>query len=143
MPCIADPGAILVRRAHEKGIKVVPIPGPSSIFLALAASGLNGQAFAFHGYLPINEAERKQRIKELEALSLRTAATQIFMETPYRNEAMFNSIIAACQPETSLCVAADLTLETAYIKTCKISTWKKTDVSLHKRPAIFLLSANA
>lgn len=140
-PGIADPGQLLVGAAQEKGYQVVPLVGPSSIVLALMASGMNGQQFSFHGYLPIDTADRKKKIKELEATSAREHSTQIFIETPYRNHAMINDILACCRPTTRLCVAVDLTGPQESILTRNISEWKKTELTYHKKPAIFLLMA--
>ncbi|CAI8690849.1 SAM-dependent methyltransferase [Burkholderia pyrrocinia] len=142
-PAVADPGALLVRRAHERGVKVVPLVGPSSILLALMASGLNGQSFAFNGYLPVDAAARAKRLRELEQLSRKARQTQIFIETPYRNHAMLDTLIATCAPSTQICVAADLTLATETIASRPVADWKKAPApNLHKRPAIFLLLAN-
>ncbi|MBN3725864.1 SAM-dependent methyltransferase [Burkholderia sp. Ac-20379] len=142
-PAVADPGALLVRRAHERGVKVVPLVGPSSILLALMASGLNGQTFAFHGYLPVDAAARAKRLRELEQQSRKAKETEIFIETPYRNQAMLETLIATCAPSTLICVAADLTLETETIVSRSAADWKKKPVpNLQKRPAIFLLLAN-
>ncbi|AOJ80245.1 SAM-dependent methyltransferase [Burkholderia savannae] len=142
-PAVADPGALLVRRAHERGVKVVPLVGPSSILLALMASGLNGQSFAFHGYLPVDAAARAKRLRELEQQSRKANQTQIFIETPYRNHAMLDALVATCAPSTLVCVAADLTLPTETIASRSAAEWKKAPVpDLHKRPAIFLLLAN-
>lgn len=141
-PAVADPGALLVRRAHERGVKVVPLVGPSSILLALMASGLNGQSFAFHGYLPVDAGERAKRLRELEQQSRKSKQTQIFIETPYRNRALLDALISTCAPSTLLCVAADLTLPTETIASRPISAWKKAPtLDLQKRPAIFLLLA--
>ena len=141
-PAVADPGALLVRRAHEKGVKVVPLVGPSSLLLALMASGLNGQSFAFHGYLPVDEEARKRRIRELETESARHSRTQLFIETPYRNERMFEALKATCSPETRLCVARDLTTADEWIVTRRIADWKKAATpELSKRPTVFLLLA--
>ncbi|HTR05716.1 MAG TPA: SAM-dependent methyltransferase [Paraburkholderia sp.] len=143
VPAVADPGALLVRRAHERGIKVVPLVGPSSILLALMASGLNGQSFAFHGYLPVDANERVKKLRELEQISRKGKQTQIFIETPYRNRTLLDALIATCAPSTLVCVAADLTLPTETIVSRAISDWKKKPTpELHKRPAIFLLLAN-
>jgi 16S rRNA (cytidine1402-2'-O)-methyltransferase len=142
VPAVADPGALLVRRAHERGIRVVPLVGPSSILLALMASGLNGQSFAFHGYLPVDASERAKRLRELEQQSRKAKQTQIFIETPYRNRALLDTLIATCAPSTLVCVAADLTLPTETIVSRPVSDWKKAAPDLHKRPAIFLLLAN-
>ena len=141
-PAVADPGALLVRRAHEAGIRVVPMVGPSSLLLALMASGLNGQSFAFHGYLPVDEEARKKRIKELEAESARLSRTQLFIETPYRNDRMFEALRSTCGPETRLCIARDLTVESEWITTRRIAEWKKAAApDLAKRPTVFLLLA--
>lgn len=140
-PGIADPGQLLVSAAQEKGFQVVPLVGPSSIVLALMASGMNGQQFSFHGYLPIDAVERKKKIKELESTSAREHSTQIFIETPYRNHAMINDILATCRPQTKLCVAVDLTGPEESILTRNISEWKKMELNYHKKPAIFLLMA--
>jgi 16S rRNA (cytidine1402-2'-O)-methyltransferase len=142
VPAVADPGALLVRRAHERGIRVVPLVGPSSILLALMASGLNGQSFAFHGYLPVDAAERAKKLRELEQQSRKARQTQIFIETPYRNRALLDTLLASCAPSTLVCVAADLTLPTETIQSRAVSDWKKgAGADLHKRPAIFLLLA--
>ena len=142
-PAVADPGALLVRRAHERGIKVVPLVGPSSILLALMASGLDGQRFAFHGYLPVDAGERTRKLRELETHSRKAKETQIFIETPYRNRALFDAILAGCAPSTLVAVAVDLTLATETIVSRPVSAWKKTGGApdLHKRPAIFLMLA--
>lgn len=141
-PGIADPGADLVNLAHRNGIRVVPLVGPSSILLALMASGLNGQCFAFQGYLPIDEIERKKSIAALEIESAKRNQTQLFIETPYRNERMFAALLANCQPQTLLCVATDITLASEEIRTYSIAQWrKKTMPSLNKRPSLFLLLA--
>ncbi|RKP52038.1 SAM-dependent methyltransferase [Trinickia fusca] len=143
-PAVADPGALLVRRAHERGVKVVPLVGPSSILLALMASGLNGQRFAFHGYLPVDPAERAKKLRELEQHSRKANETQIFIETPYRNRALLDALVAGCAPSTLVAVAVDLTLETETIASRPVSAWKKHagTLDLHKRPAIFLMLAN-
>jgi len=139
-PGIADPGALLVAQAHREGIAVVPLVGPSSIALALMASGMNGQGFTFHGYLPVKAAARAQAIHRLEADSQRTAHAQIFIETPYRNAALLESLVAACKPATRLCVAADLTLPTESVVSRAIREWRGADFARYaKRPAIFLL----
>ena len=141
-PGIADPGAELVNLAHRKGIRVVPLVGPSSILLALMASGLNGQHFAFHGYLPIAEAERKKAITALEAESAQRKQTQLFIETPYRNEKMFSALLAHCRPQTLLCVATDITLSDEQIQTRSIAQWKSQPIpQLNKHPSLFLLLA--
>lgn len=139
-PGIADPGADLVNLAHRHGIRIVPLVGPSSILLALMASGLNGQRFAFHGYLPIEDAERKATIVALEAESARRKQTQLFIETPYRNEKMFGALLAHCRPQTQLCVATEITLPGEQIETHFIAQWKKQPApQLNKRPSLFLL----
>jgi 16S rRNA (cytidine1402-2'-O)-methyltransferase len=141
-PGIADPGADLVNLAHRSGIRVVPLVGPSSILLALMASGLNGQCFAFHGYLPIAEADRNKTIASLEAESARRNQTQMFIETPYRNEKMFGALLSHCRPQTLLCVASDITLPTEQIRTCTVAQWKSLPMpQLNKRPSLFLLLA--
>lgn len=139
VPAIADPGASIVQLAHKKNIQVVPLVGPSSILMAMMSSGMNGQNFAFNGYLPIDKDERKKAIKELERLSKEKDQSQIFIETPYRNEKMFSDLKAILTPSTRLCVAVDITLSTEYIKTYTIEEWKKHQPDLHKRPAIFIL----
>jgi len=138
-PGIADPGAEIVAEAHRKGIKVVPLVGPSSILLALMASGFNGQSFAFHGYIPIDKIERSKRIKELEAQAEKNKQTQLFIETPFRNDSMLDEVLKSCKPQTKLCIACDITAPTEFIKTLTIGEWKKQVPDLRKRPAIFLL----
>ena len=139
VPAVADPGATIVKLAHEKGIKVVPLVGPSSILMALMASGMNGQNFAFNGYLPIDKKKKKKAIKDLEKLSKEKNQSQIFIETPYRNEKMFTDLKSALTPATLLCIAVDITLPNEYIKTYSIADWKKQSPDLHKRPAIFII----
>ena len=138
-PGIADPGAVIVAEAHKRGIRVIPLVGPSSILLALMASGLNGQNFAFNGYLPIDKRERRKEIKRLERLSAEQNQSQLFIETPYRNNQMLDSIISTLQPQSKLCVACDITLPTEYIKTQTAELWKKTKVNLDKRPTLFII----
>lgn len=138
-PGIADPGAEIVAYAHQKGIKVIPLVGPSSILLALMASGFNGQSFTFHGYLPIDKVQRSQRIKELENLSEKNNQTQLFIETPFRNNAMLEEILRSCKPQTRLCIACNLTAEDEMVQTKSISEWKKQMPDLHKKPVIFLM----
>jgi len=139
-PGVADPGADLVLLAHHHDIRVVPLVGPSSILLALMASGLNGQRFAFHGYLPIAEAERNKTISFLEAESAKRYQTQLFIETPYRNEKLFTALLAHCRPQTMLCVATDITLAKEKIQTHSIKQWKSLPIPLlNKHPTIFLL----
>ncbi len=139
VPAIADPGAEIVKLAHEKGIQVVPLVGPSSILMAMMSSGMNGQNFAFNGYLPIDKGERKKEIKYLEKVSRERGQSQIFIETPYRNDKMLDDLRAILAPATRLCIAADISLTTEYIKTHTIQEWKKIKPDLHKRPAIFIL----
>ena len=138
-PGVADPGAVIVKLAHEKGIQVVPLVGPSSILLAMMASGMNGQSFTFHGYLPIEKGEKKASLKVLERISQERNQSQIFIETPYRNNKMLEDLLLLLNPETYLCIAADITLSTEYIKTKKAKDWKKETVDLHNRPAIFII----
>jgi len=138
-PAIADPGAAIVSIAHELDIKVVPLVGPSSILLALMSSGMNGQSFAFNGYLPIDKQERKQHIKLLEKRSLELNQSQLFIETPYRNNQMISDLVATLHPNTKVCVACDLTLPTEYIKTKSAKTWKSNTEDFHKRPAMFII----
>lgn len=141
-PGIADPGADLVNLAHRRGIRVVPLVGPSSILLALMASGLNGQCFAFHGYLPIAEADRNKAIAALETESAKRKQTQMFIETPYRNEKLFAALLARCRPQTLLCVACDITLPGEQIQTRSVEQWKsQPPPQLNKRPSLFLLLA--
>ena len=138
-PGVADPGAVIVKLAHEKGIQVVPLVGPSSILLAMMASGMNGQSFTFHGYLPIEKDDKRAALKSLERISFEKNQSQIFIETPYRNNKLVEDLIQILHPETHLCIATDITLPTEYIKTKKISAWKKENVDLHKRPTIFII----
>ena len=140
-PGIADPGANVVREAHRAAIRVVPLVGPSSILLALMASGLNGQRFTFHGYLPVDRNERVKTITELEQRSRRDDETQIFIETPYRNAALFQALVDTCQRETLLCLAADVTADDEMIITRTIGEWRKNIPDLEKRPTVFLLLA--
>jgi 16S rRNA (cytidine1402-2'-O)-methyltransferase len=140
-PAIADPGAQLVEAAHREGFRVVPLIGPSAITLALMASGLEGQRFAFCGYLPREGAPRAKRIRELETRSRRENETEIFIETPYRNDALFGALLEVCAPATRLCVAADLTLATESIRTRSVAEWRRAKGAIGKRPAVFLLLA--
>jgi 16S rRNA (cytidine1402-2'-O)-methyltransferase len=140
-PAIADPGAALVEAAHREGFRVVPLVGPSSISLALMASGLEGQRFAFCGYLPRDAGERARRIRELESRSRKENETEIFIETPYRNEALLAALLETCAPSTRLCVAADLTLATESIRVRTIGDWRRAPSDLGRRPAVFLLLA--
>ena len=140
-PGIADPGANVVREAHRAAIRVVPLVGPSSILLALMASGLNGQRFTFHGYLPVDRNERVKTITELEQRSRHDDETQIFIETPYRNAALFQALVDTCQREALLCIAADVTADDEMIITRTIGEWRKNIPDLEKRPTVFLLLA--
>lgn len=141
-PGIADPGAQLVELAHQNKIDVIPLIGPSSILLALISSGFNGQSFTFHGYLDRDQSKRKKTIQELESNSRRNQSTQLFMETPYRNEALFEDLIAELNDKTKLCLAVDISLKSAFIRSKSIRSWKtEKKPSIHKRPAIFLISA--
>ncbi|MBZ9730525.1 SAM-dependent methyltransferase [Salegentibacter sp. JZCK2] len=137
-PGVADPGAEIVKIAHNEGIQVIPLVGPSSILLAMMGSGMNGQRFTFNGYLPIDKKERKKEIKDLERLSFEKQEAQIFIETPYRNNKLLEDLLQLLNPATRLCVACDLTLPTEYIVTKPVSEWGKTKTDLHKRPAIFI-----
>ncbi|WP_298778654.1 SAM-dependent methyltransferase [uncultured Polaribacter sp.] len=139
VPAVADPGASIVKLAHQKNIQVVPLVGPSSILMAMMSSGMNGQNFAFNGYLPIDKSERKRKLKELEKFSLDKNQSQIFIETPYRNEKMLADLKTILSPTTSLCIAADITLPTEYIKTKMVKDWKNQQPDLHKKPAIFII----
>ncbi len=139
VPCIADPGNVIVQMAHQKGIQVVPLIGPSSIIMALMASGLNGQNFAFNGYLPVQSKDRIQKIRQLEKRSQTEQQTQIFIEAPYRNLQLLKDMTEACNPATRICIAVDLTLETEFIKTATSKEWKNNLPEIHKRPAIFLM----
>ena len=141
VPAVADPGAMLVAEAHARGIAVVPLVGPSSVLLALMASGLEGQRFRFVGYLPAESAARRAAIAELERHSARHAETQVFIETPYRNDALLADLLAACKPATRLAVAADLTAPTEWIRMAPVEQWRARAESVGKRPAIFLLLA--
>lgn len=138
-PGVADPGAAIVKIAHEKGIQVVPLTGPSSILLAIMASGMNGQSFSFNGYLPIDKAEKKSALKHFERLSYDRNQSQLFIETPYRNNKLKEDILNTLQPATQLCIAADITLPTEFIKTKSIAQWKKDKTDLHNRPCIFII----
>ena len=140
VPCVADPGSNIVDFAHKFHIEVIPLVGPSSILLALMSSGLNGQNFAFNGYLPIDKSDRKRRIKDLEKLSTKIQQTQIFMETPYRNVKLFESILQVCSKNTKLCIASNITLNSENIKTKTIQEWKSSRFpDIHKSPTIFLI----
>lgn len=138
-PAIADPGSDIVSLAHQMNIRVVPLVGPSSILLALMASGMNGQGFTFNGYLPIDKSERKSKIKALERISAELNQAQIFIETPYRNMKMLEDLTKTLQPNTRICIACDITLPTEYIRTKTAKDWKQNKEDLHKRPAIFII----
>jgi len=140
-PGIADPGADVVRLAHEKNIQVVPLVGPSSIFLALMASGLNGQNFAFNGYLPIDSSKRKLAIKSIEKTSKEKDQAQLFIETPYRNDKLLSELLKTLSKNTLLCIACDITLPNEYIATKTVNDWKTIPLDLHKRPTIFIIQA--
>jgi 16S rRNA (cytidine1402-2'-O)-methyltransferase len=141
LPAVADPGAQLVALAHRHGIEVIPFVGPSSLMLALMASGLNGQSFAFCGYIPAKTDERRSRLRTLEKVSGQLRQTQILIETPYRNDSLFADILAVCGPSTRVCVACNITMPDAYIKTMKVSEWKKAGLNIGKRPCVFLILA--
>lgn len=141
LPAVADPGANLVLLAHERGVRVVPLSGPSSILLALCASGLEGQRFAFHGYLPVAEAELDSALKELERHSRRLGQTQIFIETPYRNERTLGVVLRTLGSDTLVCVATDLTLESESVRTQTVAEWRKQPLHLKGRPTVFLFIA--
>lgn len=142
-PAIADPGAALIEAAHRQGFRVVPLVGPSSITLALMASGLEGQRFAFCGYLPREEPQRARRIRELEQRSRRERETEIFIETPYRNDALMRALLETAAPQTRVCVAADLTLPGETIQTKSVAQWRSAHSPIGRRPAVFLLLAHA
>ena len=139
-PGIADPGAEIVKMAHRKNVTVQPLVGPTSILLALMSSGLNGQNFAFNGYLPIDKLKRKKEIKSLEKKSFDYNQSQLFIETPYRNDQLFSDLLKTLDRNTEICIACDLSLPTEYIKTHTVKEWGKLKISLHKRPAIFIIS---
>lgn len=141
LPAVADPGAQLVALAHKHGIEVIPAVGPSSLMLALMASGLNGQSFAFCGYIPAKTDERRSRLRTLEKVSGQLRQTQIIIETPYRNDSLFADILSVCSPSVRLCVAANITMPDAYIRTKKVAEWKKEGLVIGKRPCVFLLLA--
>jgi 16S rRNA (cytidine1402-2'-O)-methyltransferase len=142
LPCIADPGSTIVAIAHSRGIRVIPLSGPSSIILGLIASGMNGQRFTFNGYLPVKPADREKSIRELELMS-KDGDTQIFMETPYRNLKMFADLLRICKGSTKLCIAAGITTEQQYILTLTITAWRELSPPIDKIPAVFILSAGS
>lgn len=139
MPCIADPGARLVAQAHRQGIPVVPLAGPSSLLLALAASGLNGQQFTFHGYLPRETAQRRPVLRKLEQQARQTGAAQLFIETPYRNDALLADLLACCADDTLLCLAIDLDQPGGTVETRRVSAWRTAPPTIGKRPCVFLI----
>ena len=138
-PGVADPGAEIVAEAHKLGIKVIPLVGPSSILLALMASGFSGQKFCFHGYLPIDKVDRSRKIKELENQAVKERQTQIFIETPFRNNQLHTELLKTCKPNTRLCVASNLTAEDEFVMTLSIDNWRKRTDDFHKKPTIFLI----
>jgi 16S rRNA (cytidine1402-2'-O)-methyltransferase len=139
VPCVADPGSPLIRAAHNQGVRVIPLTGPSSILLALMASGFNGQNFTFHGYLPVEDDQRSKKLREIEKTARDKDQTQIFIETPYRNQKMFEAILQVCSPATRLCIAVDLTLPGEMILARTVKDWKGKTPDIQKRPAVFLL----
>lgn len=141
LPAVADPGAALVAMAHRYGVEVIPLVGPSSLMLALMASGMNGQCFAFVGYLPVKSEERRRKLKELEARSRKCGETEIMIETPYRGDSLVNDILNVCSPETKLCIAINLTMPDSFIRTLTVAEWRKAPVEIGKRPAVFLILA--
>lgn len=141
VPAVADPGARVVASAHEKGLKVVPLTGPSSILLALMASGFNGQSFAFRGYLPVEKSELSRSLRDIENTSRKEKQTQIFIETPYRNKRLFDEILKTCQSSTRLCIAKNLTTADESIEVKTIEKWRKSDPDLDKIPTVFLIQA--
>lgn len=138
-PCVADPGAVVVNYAHQLKIRVIPLVGPNSLIMALMASGFNGQSFAFHGYLPVDNAELVRKIRQMELSILKDDQTQIFIETPFRNRKLFEALLSSCGKQTKLCVATDISLANEKIKTLTIAGWQKETVDLHKKPTVFLL----
>ena len=138
-PAVADPGATLVREAHARGLNVAPLVGPSALLLALMASGMNGQRFAFHGYLPVERAARDRKIAELEADSAKHGFTQLFIEAPYRNQALYDAILRTCRPDTLLCLATELTLSGESVHTRAVAEWKLERPQLDRKPTVFLI----
>lgn len=141
LPAVADPGASLVSLCHRRGIRVIPLSGPSSLMLALMASGLDGQSFAFRGYLPAKTDERRSAIRRVEKDSASLRQTQIFIETPYRNDSLLKDLLDCLSPATLLCTAADLTLPDSFVRTCSVAQWRKDPVTIGKRPCVFLILA--
>jgi 16S rRNA (cytidine1402-2'-O)-methyltransferase len=140
LPCIADPGAKITAIAHRKNIKIMPLVGPSSIFLALMASGMNGQNFAFNGYLPLDRKDRERQIVFFEGIAQKRQQSQIFIEAPYRNNHLFQSFLEICKPETMLCIASNLTQQDEFIKTLKIAEWRKQSIDIYKKNTVFILN---
>ena len=139
-PCIADPGnVVVVAKAHQLGVEVVPLIGPNSIVLALMGSGFNGQSFAFNGYLPVEQDRRESRLKVLESLVIKNNQTQLFIETPYRNNHLFQSILRVCQPDTRLCIACNMATDEQFLKSQSVARWRKEQIDLHKKPTVFVL----
>ena len=141
LPAVADPGAALVALAHKADVEVIPMSGPSSLMMALMSSGMNGQCFAFAGYLPVKPEQRRRSIKELEARSRKYSETEIMIETPYRSDALFQDILAVCGPSTRVCVASDITLPEQSIRTRTVAEWKRYPLTISKRPTVFLILA--
>lgn len=141
LPAVADPGSTLVAQAHLNDIRVIPLVGPSSLMLALMSSGLQGQAFAFHGYLPIKPEARRAKIKEMESLSRKGGGSQIFIETPYRNDKLMSTLLETLSPFTKICVAASIGLQTEFIKTKTVAEWRKNPIVIGKKPAVFILQS--
>lgn len=140
-PGIADPGNLAVQFAHKNDLNVIPLVGPSSMFMALMASGMNGQSFAFHGYLPIDKQKRSQVIKSMEREAIQKKQTQLFMETPYRNNQLLTDLLKTCQSNTSICIARDITGKSEFIKTQTVQQWRKMKIDLHKFPCVFLINS--
>ena len=141
IPCVADPGSDIVKYAHEFDIEVIPISGPSSIFLAIMSSGMNGQKFTFNGYLPIESKIRKRKIQELERIAFKKNISQIFIETPYRNQILFQDILKICKQNTRLCIASNIYGSDQKIRTLNIEQWRNTNTKLHKKPIVFIIGA--
>ena len=141
LPAVADPGALLVEMAHRRGVEVLPQVGPSSLMMALMSSGMNGQCFAFTGYLPVKKEERRAAIADLEKTSARLRQSQIIIETPYRNDSLLEDLLAVCRPSTRVCVAADITLPTQLIRTRTVGEWRRNPLVIGKRPCVFVVMA--
>ena len=140
LPCIADPGAVITRIAQQRGIEIVPLVGPSSLMMTLMASGLNGQNFAFNGYLPVDKTKREQSIRQLEARSFKEHQSQIFIEAPYRNNQLMQSLVSVCHNDTLICVGCDIMLPSQFIRTKTAAQWRKSMPDLHKRNTVFIIS---